>query len=111
MSSPQNHMPPPERFVRLGEAGRPVIHFILNGREVKALQGDTLLTAMLSNGDYVRRSEFGNEKRAGFCLMSACQDCWVWNTAGQRLRACSTQVEAGMEVTTNSPELTWPNLA
>ena len=99
------------RFVRVGETGRKVIHFLLDGRSVSALEGDTLLTAMLSNGDYVRRSEFGGEKRAGFCLMGACQDCWVWSTAGARLRACATQVEEGMAVSTHTVELTWPNLA
>jgi D-hydroxyproline dehydrogenase subunit gamma len=111
MSSPSQTSLPAARMVRLDETQRAEIRFRLDGREVTALQGDTLLTAMLMHGDYVRRSEFGNEKRAGFCLMGACQDCWVWNTAGQRLRACATQVEAGMDVTTNTLELTWPNLA
>ena len=26
----------------------------------------------------LRAAEFGPEARAGFCLMGACQDCWVW---------------------------------
>ena len=111
MSSSPLTSTPSARMVRLDETQRTLIHFKLDGREVTALQGDTLLTAMLTHGDYVRRSEFGNEKRAGFCLMGACQDCWVWNTAGQRLRACATQVEADMDVTTSTVELAWPNLA
>ena len=31
--------------------------------------------------------------RAGFCLMGACQDCWVRLRDGERLRACSTLLE------------------
>jgi len=99
------------RFVRLGETERTVVNFFMNGRPVSAMQGDTLLTAMLQQSDHVRRSEFGGEKRAGFCLMGACQDCWVWNAEGGRLRACSTEVVEGMAVSTNAPESTWPNLA
>ena len=36
--------------------------------------------------------------RAGFCLMAACQDCWVRLADGRRVRACSTVVEPGMAV-------------
>jgi predicted molibdopterin-dependent oxidoreductase YjgC len=56
----------------------------------------------------VRDSEFGDGPRAGFCLMGACQDCWVWTPEGQRLRACSTTVEPGMRVLTTPPRAHWP---
>jgi len=101
----------PARFVRLNETYRAAVNFIIDGRPASALQGDTLLTAILQQGDHVRRSEFGGEKRAGFCLMGACQDCWVWTAEGGRLRACSTEVAEGMAVSTQAPELTWPHLA
>lgn len=99
------------RFVRLGESDRVAVGFVVDGEAVSALQGDTLLTAMLQHGGHVRQSEFGGEKRAGFCLMGACQDCWVWTADGARLRACSTEVAEGMAVSTKALELTWPNLA
>jgi predicted molibdopterin-dependent oxidoreductase YjgC len=101
----------PARFVRLNETYRATVNFVIDGHPASALQGDTLLTAMLQQGDHVRRSEFGGEKRAGFCLMGACQDCWVWTAEGGRLRACSTEVEEGMAVSTHAPELTWPHHA
>jgi hypothetical protein len=56
----------------------------------------------------VRDSEFGDGPRAGFCLMGACQDCWVWTPDGDRLRACSTVAEAGMSVLTRPPAAHWP---
>jgi predicted molibdopterin-dependent oxidoreductase YjgC len=99
------------RFVRLGETEREKIRFLINDKPAEALQGDTLMVAILNNIDHLRQSEFGDGKRSGFCLMGACQDCWVWTAAGGRLRACSTLVCEGMEISTRQPELTWPNLA
>jgi NADH dehydrogenase/NADH:ubiquinone oxidoreductase subunit G len=49
--------------------------------------------------------------RSGFCLMGACQDCWVWTEDGERLRACTTVVREGLRVTTEPLEATWPNHA
>ncbi|RST53781.1 (2Fe-2S)-binding protein [Variovorax sp. MHTC-1] len=99
---------PPARFVRLAETDRPAIALQIDGQAASALAGDTLLVALLSNGRRVRDSEFGDGPRAGFCLMGACQDCWVWTPAGERLRACSTAVEAGMSVLTRPPAAHWP---
>jgi predicted molibdopterin-dependent oxidoreductase YjgC len=99
---------PPRLLHRLGEQDRPSLGFVLDGRPVSALQGDTLLTAILVNAPALRLSEFGDGPRAGFCLMGACQDCWVWTEAGTRLRACSTPVEPGMRIVTR--EAPWPRL-
>ena len=82
------------RRVRTPDA--PVIHLTWNDRPITAYQGDTVLTALLVMTDHVRHT-IGEEKpRAGFCLMGACQDCWVQTAQAQRLRACSTLVEDGM---------------
>lgn len=99
------------RFVRLAETGRAQVTLTVDGTERYALEGDTLMVAMLGSGLHLRTSEFGDGKRAGFCLMGACQDCWVWTEGGGRLRACSTLAEQGMRISTNQPEATWPNLA
>ncbi|AOJ03814.1 MULTISPECIES: (2Fe-2S)-binding protein [Burkholderia] len=98
------------RFVRLAETERRTVTFRIDGRKVDALEGDTLLVAMLCNTDRVRQSEFGPEVRAGFCLMGACQDCWVWTADGERVRACTTVVDASLDVVTRQPEAQWPNL-
>lgn len=70
----------------------------IDGAQVHAQQGDLLITAILLHRAALRRFEFGPGLRAGFCLMGACQDCWVRLADGRRLRACSTLVEAGMAV-------------
>lgn len=97
------------RFVRLGETHRSTITIFVDGRAVAALEGDTLLVAMLVSGRQLRQSEFDDGRRAGFCLMGACQDCWVWTVEGGRLRACTTPVSTGLSVRTGHPGPTWPN--
>lgn len=81
---------------RVAETGRTPVRFVLNGQALTALAGDTVLTAVLTNSAQLRNSEFSGEPRAGFCLMGACQDCWVATESGQRLRACGTLIEEGM---------------
>jgi NADH dehydrogenase/NADH:ubiquinone oxidoreductase subunit G len=98
------------RFVRLAETDRAPLELRVDGKMITALEGDTLLTALLQTGRRLRASEFGDGERAGFCLMGACQDCWVWTEQGGRLRACSTFVTPGMSVVTEQPGATWPTL-
>ena len=99
------------RFVRLGEQGRAPIRVTIDGREAHALEGDTLMVALLSNTGQLRHSEFGPEARSGFCLMGACQDCWVRDEAGNRIRACTTVARDGMSICTTREEAAWPTPA
>ena len=92
------------QFVRLSEAERSEITIHVDGAPVTALVGDTILTALLLVGQRVRNFEFGSGSRAGFCLMGACQDCWVQLDAGGSLRACTTYVRDGMRLTTGGGE-------
>ncbi|MGG5809063.1 (2Fe-2S)-binding protein [Falsiroseomonas sp. CW058] len=84
---------------RLLDQDRPAIAFTVDGEEIGARQGDTLLTAILAAGlGAVRLSEFGDGPRAGFCWMGACQDCWVVVEGRGPRRACTTLAEPGMVV-------------
>jgi predicted molibdopterin-dependent oxidoreductase YjgC len=87
---------------RVAECDRPRVEFFIDGRPAAALAGDTVLTAVLTQGLRLRHSEFSGEPRAGFCLMGACQDCWIATESGQRLRACATPVEPGMRLVSGS---------
>lgn len=99
------------RFLRLDETTRQPVTIQVDGETVRALQGDTVLVAILCTGQRLRASEFGDGTRAGFCLMGACQDCWVWAADGGRIRACSTPVSAGMCISTRQPEPSWSDIA
>lgn len=99
MSQPTEQAPSAKcRLVRLAETDRPGVTFFLGGQPLSALDGDTLLTALLCNGVALRLNEFDGGPRAGFCNMGACQDCWVVLEAGGRIRACTTEVRDGMRV-------------
>jgi predicted molibdopterin-dependent oxidoreductase YjgC len=99
------------RFVRLAEKQRGEVRLTIDGNDARALEGDTLLVALLSNTKHLRHSEFGSEVRSGFCLMGACQDCWVRDADGNRMRACTTVARDGISIHTTREEAAWPNLA
>ena len=88
---------------RIAGVPRESITFELNGQPCTALDGDTVLTAILTHAAQLREADFSGAPRAGFCLMGACQDCWVQLAEGERLRACTTLVEPGMRVRTGLP--------
>ena len=76
------------------------IGFSLNGVAQIGRLGDTVLTAILAVASHVRQTEFTGKNRAGFCLIGACQDCYVMTEEGQRLRACTTPLQEGMRFVT-----------
>ncbi|WP_062111906.1 (2Fe-2S)-binding protein [Aureimonas sp. AU40] len=97
------------RFRRVAETGRRSIEIEVDGQPVSALEGDSVMAAVLLSRGTLRQSEFGDGPRAGFCLMGACQDCWVWTPDGDRLRACTTPAEPGLRIVTSFPsEDAWP---
>lgn len=85
---------------RVACESRQTVRIRVDGEDCVALAGDTLLVAVLTSRQRLRTSEFGDGARAGFCMMGACQDCWVVGESGERLRACSTTVAEGMSITT-----------
>jgi NADH dehydrogenase/NADH:ubiquinone oxidoreductase subunit G len=87
---------PRAQFRRVAARTGPPATLSFNGTTIRATAGDSVLAALLENGALIRNLEFGGEPRAGFCLMGACQDCWVWSAEGGRIRACTTPVADGM---------------
>lgn len=81
---------------RVKATARGPVPFTIDGEPCTALDGDTVLTAILTTRSALRFNEFSGEPRAGFCLMGVCQDCWIADAGGRPLRACSVLVEPGM---------------
>lgn len=99
MNEPATSLPEPgPQWVRIAEKNRPRVEFTLDGQTVTALEGDTVMTAVLTQRRSLRRNEFSAELRAGFCVMGACQDCWVATEDGHTVRSCSTAIVAGMRL-------------
>ncbi|HJN60901.1 MAG TPA: (2Fe-2S)-binding protein [Alphaproteobacteria bacterium] len=95
------------QFQRLSETKRPQVTIHVDGEPVTALAGDTVMTALLLAGTRLREFEFagdGGGARAGFCLMGACQDCWVDVEGGGSLRACTSYVREGLRLRTGGGE-------
>ena len=91
----------PALFRRLEETGREPISFTLDGEVLHAMRGDTIMTAVLTHRSQLRRSDLSASARAGFCLMGACQDCWIESESGQRYRSWSTLLVPGMRLKTH----------
>lgn len=81
----------------------PNITIRIDGQDVPACAGDTLIAVLLGAGQMTGWSEFDGQPRSGFCLMGACHDCTLWTTSGKRLRACVTEVQAGMDLSRAAP--------
>jgi predicted molibdopterin-dependent oxidoreductase YjgC len=91
------------RLVRAIVPEGPPVRILVDGEEVTAYAGESVLVAVLSARNALRQHEFGGEARAGFCLMGACQDCWVWLADRARVRACTTVVSEGISIMTDAP--------
>ncbi|RRD68485.1 (2Fe-2S)-binding protein [Comamonadaceae bacterium OH2310_COT-174] len=89
---------------RLKALDRPVVQFTLDGQPASALLGDTVMTAILTQRTRLRIHEFSQLPRAGFCVMGACQDCWVRLADGRSIRACQSLIEPGMAICTDGAQ-------
>lgn len=94
-------------LVRVWDPAAPEIALTIDGRAVTARAGDTLLTAILTVRPDLGTLPPATRTRAGFCLMGACQDCWVRVAGVGRVRACTTEASAGMEVVIEPTEPDW----
>lgn len=94
----------PPQLQRVAEIDRQLVEIQIDGWQLSAMVGDTILVAMLTQRGLLRQKQEGEAAGAGFCLMGACQDCWVWLEDGRRVRACTTYVEPGLSIRT-----TWPD--
>ena len=88
---------------RASPCAEPLLQLTWNGAPLQAHAGDTVLTALLNAADHLRLTLGEGAPRAGFCLMGACQDCWVQTADGRRLRACTTLATDGMALVSALP--------
>lgn len=71
----------------------------VNGKEVVAYIGETLLAALIASGyKQLRRSPVLKEKRGGLCGMGVCYECLVTIDGEKNIRACMHDVKDGMVI-------------
>ena len=82
----------------------------VNDREIIGYEGETVATALLAAGVLTMSRDEGSHvgsgrRRSPYCNMGICFDCLVeisdaaCSDVPQRVRACLTQVRAGLRIT------------
>ncbi len=75
------------------------IIFTVNGKEVSAYKGETLLAALIAAGyKKTKRSPIKGNPRGGLCGMGVCFECIVTVNGVPNIRSCMTEVENNMVV-------------
>jgi predicted molibdopterin-dependent oxidoreductase YjgC len=83
----------------------PQIQIFVNGREVVAYEGETVLAALIAKGLWtLRRSRHNGEGRGPFCGMGVCYECLVSINGLPNRRACMTEVKNLMEIQIDDPK-------
>ena len=87
-------------FRRLGDKGA-TLTFKVDGREVRARDGDTVAAALLAAGiKHIRTTPVSGAPRAPYCLMGVCFDCLVTIDGVGSRQACLVPVHDGMTIET-----------
>ena len=75
------------------------IRVYLDGREVEAVEGDTVAAVLLVHGDRpYRRTALSDSPRAPFCMMGVCFECLVRIDGVYNRQGCMVAVEPGMRI-------------
>jgi predicted molibdopterin-dependent oxidoreductase YjgC len=88
-------------FKRLPELAGETVPFTVDGREVRARDGDTVAAALLAAGiDHCRTTPVSGAPRAPYCMMGVCFDCLVAIDGVGNRQGCLVRVRPGMRVET-----------
>ena len=75
----------------------------IDGRQVEAFEGETILGVMMAEGQRILRHTSKEKRpRSMFCGIGVCYDCLVTVDGRPNTRACHTMVVEGMVVETRS---------
>ena len=91
------------RIVAVAQVSTPKVAIRLDGQPLEVPEGQSILAVVLGHRKVLRHHLMDDRPLAGFCLMGACQECWLWLENGMRVRACTTPVRSGMAIYTDAP--------
>lgn len=90
---------------------QPVVRFTFDGRVMEGRRGDTIASALHANGvKELTRSQRHHRPRGFFCAIGKCSSCLMTVNGQANVRTCTTLLEEGMDVRTQTPtggELKW----
>ncbi len=83
---------------RRASPGGRAVHIRVDGRDISAIEGESLAAALAVAGiTILRHSPVAEGPRGVFCLMGSCQECLVHADGAPEL-ACMLPVRDGMDV-------------
>ena len=75
--------------VSTAQSSTPNVSIRFNYHTLEAPMGQSILTVVSRHQKVLRHHLTDSRPVAGFCLMGACQECWLWLAEGTRVRACT----------------------
>ncbi|MEP7182423.1 MAG: (2Fe-2S)-binding protein [Betaproteobacteria bacterium] len=91
--------PAADRSLRIDGAPVTTVDFRFDGRPVSGRAGESIATALWAAGiRTLGHSPTRGTPRGMFCAVGVCQECVVL-VDGRRQPACTTQIAAGLDVT------------
>jgi predicted molibdopterin-dependent oxidoreductase YjgC len=86
--------------LRIGKIKRnEQIKITVNGSEITAYKGETLLAALMAAGfKQTKKSPLKKQPRGALCGMGVCFECIVTVNGEPNIRSCMTEVENNMTV-------------
>ena len=87
-------------FHRLDNDNEPTrVRVYLDGREVEAIEGETVASVLLVHGETpYRRTALSQTPRAPFCMMGVCFECLVRIDGAYNRQGCMVPVKPGMRI-------------
>lgn len=87
--------------------GRPV-QIVVDGRPVRAFEGESVAAALLAEGQRsLRKTARLGKPRGLYCGMGICFDCVMTIDGRPGVRTCQTPVRDGMRIHTQRAEGSW----
>lgn len=74
------------------------VRFYFEGRELEALEGETIAAALIANGIDVFGETEHARPRGFFCAIGKCSSCLMIVDGEPNVRVCITPVKEGMKV-------------
>jgi D-hydroxyproline dehydrogenase subunit gamma len=81
-----------------GLARGPALTVSLDGRPVRAHEGETVAAVLIAEGSVATRTTVDGAPRGVFCGMGVCFDCLAVIDGTPNTRTCMTWVHEGMDV-------------
>lgn len=90
-----------DRRIAAGVLRGPAFDIVLDGRKLRAYEGESVAAAILAAGERILRvTRKREEPRSLFCGIGLCQECRMVIEGRPNVRACQTPVRPGMAVKT-----------